>query len=156
MAAIFWQGHYPPAVNKSKRRTTKSLLDSAACRLFACGLARFDSLFSRAGLGHLENGWIVETTRVEEPVFPVRQSSSGGGHKQSTLSQNTLSPHEKVGCKNWHNPASANSAAGGGYNQQTLLEGRYQANGLFYPNHTFRGSRHVIQMKTASALNIVT
>ncbi len=44
---------------------------------------------------------IEAPARVEEPVSPVRQSSNGGAHEQSTLSQDAISQHEKVGCQNW-------------------------------------------------------
>ncbi len=51
---------------------------------------------------------------VEEPVSSVRY------HEQSTLSQDALSQHGKVGCQNWHPYASAYSAAGGEHDQQCI------------------------------------
>ena len=47
--------------------------------------------------------------RVEEPGSPARQPRC---HEQSTLSQDALSQHLKVGCQNWNNLASLYSAAG--------------------------------------------
>ncbi len=47
------------------------------------------------------------SARVENPVSPVRQSSYGSSKNNLTLSQVALSQHGKVGCQNWHTPASA-------------------------------------------------
>ena len=59
--------------------------------------------------------WYVSTVQpvpawVEEPVNPVKQSSSGGA---TTLSQDAFSQHGKGSCQNWHTNASAQSATGG-------------------------------------------
>ena len=53
---------------------------------------------------------------VEEPVSPVRQSSSYGA-SNSPLSQDALA----VGCRNWHGVANLYSATGGEHDQEYII-----------------------------------
>ena len=61
---------------------------------------------------------------VKEPVSPVSHSCSSGVtiHEQSTLSQNALRQHGKVGCQNWQFTTTEYSAAGGEHDQHTDLK----------------------------------